>query len=186
MTRYNTAKLSMAVFLASEFVFFAFLIAAYVYFYGAVVQGPRASNSLNPPRTLVFTMCLVASSATMWMAERRLRNADRREFRIWLGLTIFLGAVFVFGQATEYAGLIAKTITPARNLFGATFFTLTGFHGLHVLAGLISLSALLGLTFRKNFGAKEISGAGAIAMYWHFVDAVWVVIFCLVYASVWI
>ncbi len=183
MKRPNTAKLAMAVFLASELVFFAFLIAAYIYFYAAVAHGPRASNSLNPPRTLIFTICLLASSGTIWMAERRLSAADRQGFRVWLGLTILLGTVFIFGQATEYAGLIAKTITPARNLFGATFFTLTGFHGLHVVGGLISLSALLGLAFKRNFGEKEISGVGAISMYWHFVDAVWVVIFSLVYVA---
>lgn len=186
MRRYDTARLAMAVFIASEAVFFAFLIAAYIYFYGAVVHGPNASNSLNPPRTLIFTFCLLASSGTMWMAERRLSAGNRSGFRLWLGATIVLGAAFIFGQAIEYIGLISNTVIPARNLFGATFFTLTGFHGFHVMCGLISLLVLLILTFVREPGQNENSGVGAVSMYWHFVDAVWIVIFSLVYLTVWI
>src|SRR5512133_3444713 len=175
----------MWVFIASEAVFFAFLIAAYVCYCGAAVHGPTASNSLNPPRTLLFTICLLASSGTLWLAERR-GAGDRKGFRLWLGATILLGATFIFGQVMEYAGLIAKSITPERNLFGATFFTLTGFHGLHVLCGVIALAILLVLTFRPGFGTREGSGVAAVAMYWHFVDAVWIVIFSLVYLAVWL
>jgi len=184
--RYDTAKLAMSVFIASEAVFFAFLMAAYVYYYGSVGSGPSATNSLNPPRTFMFTICLLASSGTLWVAERRLAAARNRAFRLWLGATIFLGGVFISGQALEYTGLITKSITPERNLFGATFFTLTGFHGLHVLCGLISLSVLLALAFMRSFGQKEISGLTAVSIYWHFVDAVWIVIFSLVYVTVWI
>jgi heme/copper-type cytochrome/quinol oxidase subunit 3 len=184
--RFDTAKVAMAVFIASEAVFFAFLIAAYIYYYGAVVHGPNASNSLNPSRTMIFTLCLLASSGTLWLAERRLAAAHKREFRLWLGATILLGAAFIFGQAMEYTGLIRKSVTPERNLFGAAFFTLTGFHGLHVLCGLISLSVLLVLAFRRGLGEREVSGLGAVSMYWHFVDAVWIVIFSLVYVTVWV
>jgi heme/copper-type cytochrome/quinol oxidase subunit 3 len=184
--RFDTAKLAMAVFIASEAVFFAFLIAAYIYYYGAVVHGPNASNSLNPPRTLIFTLCLLASSGTLWIAERRLASSHGKAFRLWLGATIVLGAVFIFGQGLEYAGLIAKSISPERNLFGATFFTLTGFHGLHVLCGLMSLCVLFVLAFMRDFGPRQTSGLSAVSMYWHFVDAVWVVIFSLVYLTVWI
>jgi heme/copper-type cytochrome/quinol oxidase subunit 3 len=183
--RFDTAKLAVAVFIASEAVFFAFLIFAYVYFAGAT-QGPNGSSSLNPPRTLIFTLCLLASSATLWMAERRLAGASQDGFRLWLGVTIVLGAIFLLGQGMEYAALIARTVTPARNLFGATFFTLTGFHGFHVLCGLVSLGALLILASRRHFGTKETRGVGAVAMYWHFVDAVWIVIFSLVYVTVWV
>lgn len=185
MKRFNTARLAMAVFIASEAVFFAFLIAAYVYFHGAVVHGPSASNSLDPRQTLVFTFCLLGSSGTMWLAERRLAEG-KAGFRLWLGATIFLGAVFIFGQAMEYTGLIGKGITPGRNLFGATFFTLTGFHGFHVLCGLVALAGLLILTFVGSFQEREMSGVSAVSMYWHFVDAVWIAIFSLVYLTVWL
>jgi heme/copper-type cytochrome/quinol oxidase subunit 3 len=184
MRRFDTARLATAVFIASEAVFFAFLIAAYVYFYGAVVHGPNARNSLDGARTGIFTVCLLASSGTMWMAERRLARERRDGFRFWLGATILLGIVFLIGQGIEYAGLLAQNITPERNLFGATFFTLTGFHGFHVFCGIVSLCVLLALTFRPRFGARESSGVAAVSMYWHFVDLVWIVIFSLVYLSV--
>jgi len=186
VTRFDTSKLAVAVFLASEAVFFSFLIAAYVYYYAATVQGPKAGNSLDPPRTLIFSLCLFASSGTIWLAERRLAARRIAGFRLWLGATILLGAAFLCGQGWEYFGLISRQITPARNLFGATFFTLTGFHGFHVLSGLAALTVMLVLAFHHNFASKEISGLGAVAMYWHFVDAVWVVIFSLVYLTVWL
>ncbi len=186
MTRFDSARLAVSVFIASEAVFFVFLIAAYIYYSGNTVHGPNAANSLDPPRTLVFTVCLIASSGALWIAERRLRAARRTAFRLWLIVTILLGSVFILGQAMEYAGLISKSITPARNLFGATFFTLTGFHGFHVLCGLFALVCMLVLTFLPSFGRKEISGLGAVSLYWHFVDAVWIVIFSLVYLAVWL
>lgn len=186
MTRFNTAKLATAVFIASEAVFFAFLIAAYIYYSGATVRGPNAANSLDPRRTLVFTICLIASSGALWLAERRLAAARTLAFRFWLSVTILLGSVFILGQAIEYAALISKRITPARNLFGATFFTLTGFHGFHVLCGLAALVAMLVLTFVRGFGPVETSGLEAVSLYWHFVDAVWVVIFSPVYLAVWL
>lgn len=186
MRRFDTAKLAVAVFLASEAVFFGFLIAAYIYYYPAVVHGPNASNSLDPPRTLIFTICLVSSSGAIWLAERSLAAARKAAFRFWLGVTILLGAAFLVGQGFEYAGLIAKSVTPERNLFGATFFTLTGFHGFHVLCGLVALFIVMLLATRRSFGAREMSGVGAVALYWHFVDAVWIVIFSLVYLTVWI
>ncbi len=186
MTRFNTARLAVSVFIASEAVFFAFLIAAYIYYSGATARGANAANSLDPQRTLVFTICLIASSGALWIAERRLAAARKTAFRFWLVVTILLGGVFILGQAIEYIGLISKSITPARNLFGATFFTLTGFHGFHVLCGLVALVAMLVLTFVRGFGPKETSGLGAISLYWHFVDAVWIVIFSLIYLAVWL
>jgi len=184
MRRFTTAQTAVAAFLLSEAVFFGFLIAAYVYFYPQAARG--AGRDLDPPRTLIFTLCLLASSATLWLAERRMTAGGRNGFRLWLGVTIALGAVFLAGQGLEYAGLFAKSVTPERDLFGATFFTLTGFHGFHVLCGLVSLLALLALTFRADFGEAARRGVGAVALYWHFVDAVWIVIFSLVYLTVWI
>jgi len=186
VTRFDTPKLAVAVFLASEAVFFGFLIAAYIYYYAAVVQGPKASNSLDPARTLIFSLCLLGSSGTIWMAERRLAARSIQGFRVWLGATILLGAAFLGGQGWEYTGLIEKQVTPARNLFGATFFTLTGFHGFHVLCGLVALTVMLVLACRGTFAPRARAGVSAVALYWHFVDAVWVVIFSLVYLTVWL
>lgn len=174
-------KLAVSVFVATEAVFFAFLITAYIYFSGATVHGPNARNSLDVTRTLIFTVCLIASSATLWLAERRLAAGARTGFLGWLAATIALGVAFICGQGIEYAGLLGKSITPARNLFGATFFTLTGFHGFHVICGLIALSIMLGLAARGNSSPKLRYGTSAISIYWHFVDVVWIVIFSLVY-----
>lgn len=134
MKRFETAKLAMIVFIASEAVFFAFLIAAYIYYSGATVHGPRAGNSLDPSRTLLFTICLLASSGTLWLAERRLAAGSRNAFKGWLGLTVVLGSVFLAGQAFEYSGLISaqgqllRRRTPRRSglrLRGHRGFTLS-------------------------------------------------------------
>jgi heme/copper-type cytochrome/quinol oxidase subunit 3 len=117
---------------------------------------------------------LFASSATIHLAERRLDRGDRRGFNRWWLATIVLGAVFLVGQLTEYGRLFADGITIDRNLWTTTFFTLTGFHGLHVVVGLIALAALLATRFTH-------AAVRAVAAYWHFVDGVWVVVFSLVY-----
>jgi len=186
MRRFETSRLAVAIFLASEAVFFGFLIAAYIYYYAATKSGPQASNSLDPPRTLIFSFCLFASSGTILLAERSLAARRMDAFRLWLFATILLGGAFLAGQGWEYVGLIEKQITPERNLFGATFFTLTGFHGFHVLCGLIALTVMLVLGCRRTFRPKEVAGMSAVALYWHFVDAVWIVIFSLVYLTVWV
>jgi heme/copper-type cytochrome/quinol oxidase subunit 3 len=186
VTRISTGKLAAAMFIASEAVFFTFLIAAYIY-YRVNMQGPYyGKTELDPPRTLIFTICLLASSGTLWLAERNLAASHTPGFRLWLSITILLGAIFIGGQGWEYYGLITNNVTPERNLFGATFFTLTGFHGFHVVCGLISLIILLLLAFRKQFSEAEVVGMGAVSMYWHFVDVVWIVIFSIVYVAVWV
>jgi heme/copper-type cytochrome/quinol oxidase subunit 3 len=186
MRRLDTAHLAVAIFVLSEAVFFGFLIAAYIYYMPATVHGPTARNSLDPARELIFTICLLASSGTLLLAERRLAGGSRNGFRLWLGATIALGAIFLAGQGIEYTGLIERSVTPERNLFGASFFTLTGFHGFHVFCGVAALATVMGLTFRPTFGAAEGRGIGALAIYWHFVDAIWIVIFSLVYLTVWL
>ncbi len=186
MRRFDTARLATAVFILSEAVFFGFLIAAYLYYMPATVHGPRASNSLDPPRTLIFTICLLSSSGAVWLAERSALRGSNGGYRAWMSAAILLGAAFLLGQGMEYAGLIAKSLTPQRNLFGATFFTLTGFHGFHVFCGLVALAVMLALGMRAPLSARARDGLGAVALYWHFVDAIWIVIFSLVYLTVWI
>ena len=100
---------------------------------------------------------------------------------LWLGLTISLGAIFLIGQGAEYYNLIHRDISISSNLFGTTFFTLTGFHGLHVLTGLLLLTVMLALALFGRKDEPRESALGAIGYYWHFVDAVWVVIFTVVY-----
>ena len=186
MNRMAIGKLATAVFIASEAVFFGFLIAGYIYFRANIHGTEFTQAPLDPPRTLIFTICLLASSGTMWIAERQLNRRNAAAFRMWLGATILLGLTFIAGQAWEYIGLFSQTMTPARNLFGASFFTLTGFHGFHVLCGLAALSSLLIMNLQRDFGQRQITGVESVAMYWHFVDVVWIAIFSIVYLSIWL
>lgn len=177
----DKAKLGVGLFLLSEANFFLVLLIAYVYFHSLPSQGPSAASSLNPLRMLAFSICLFLSSATIHMAGRSFRRGQRRGVGVWLALTVALGAIFLFGQSREYLGLFAHGVTISTNLFGSTFFTLTGFHGLHVLIGLCALGALLGIVISGRLGQIKPSGFEAVSMYWHFVDAVWVVIFAVIY-----
>ena len=175
------SKMAVGLFILSEINFFLLLVIAYVYYHAYPGPGPTAASALNPVRTGIFSIALFSSSATIWMASRASRRPDSRGLSRWLAITIALGLLFLFGQAREYYDLIASGITVSRNLFATTFFTLTGFHGLHVIAGLIALSISLGLARAGKLHEHNKDGFGAVEWYWHFVDAVWVVVFSVVY-----
>ena len=174
-------KLGVGLFILSEANFFLLLIVAYVYYHAYPGQGPTAASALNTTRTALFSVALFASSATIFMASRAARNGDREGFIRWLTMTIALGALFIFGQAKEYYDLIASGVAVNRNLFATTFFTLTGFHGLHVIIGLVALSVTLALAVGNRLHEESGDGFGAVEWYWHFVDVVWVVVFSVVY-----
>jgi cytochrome c oxidase subunit 1/cytochrome c oxidase subunit I+III len=186
---FDLPKLGVAAFALSEAGFFLILILAYVFFTIHAQPGPTASSALDVKTTGVFTLCLLASSLTLHRAEKGLRAGQAASFRGWLAATIALGSVFMFGQAREYLGLFRHGVTANTNLFATSFFALTGFHGLHVTLGLVALLIVLGLAvagdFRKTAGekgrVKGTSAVEAIAIYWHFVDVVWVAVFAVVY-----
>ncbi len=178
---YSKAKLAMALFIASEASFFALLIVAYVFYHGQPQNGPNAADSLDIPTTTFYSLCLFSSSATLWLSERNLRRGQYDRVIAWLVATIGLGAIFLYGQGREYLRLFHNDVTISRNLFGTTFFTLTGFHGLHVLVGLCALAVVAGLVLRGLVRERQAEAVEAVGMYWHFVDAVWVVIFGIVY-----
>ncbi len=177
----SRSKLAASLFILSEANFFLILIIAYAYYHALPAGGPSAANSLDPWRTGEFSLALFASSATMWMADRSLRGGRRGGHLFWLALTILLGAIFLFGQGSEYARLIGSGVTWSRNLFGTTFFTLTGFHGLHVFGGLCALAIVLSVSLSHEMTERRREAFAAIGMYWHFVDGVWVAIFAIVY-----
>lgn len=134
------------------------------------------------PRTLVFSFFLFASSGTVYLAERRLARDDRRGFLVWWLTSVVLGAIFLVGQLTEYARLYADGIRIDTNLFTSAFFTLTGFHGLHVFIGLIALCVVAALAAAGDvIGGRRRLVVDTVSIYWHFVDGVWVIIFSLVY-----
>ena len=179
--RPHAAKVAVLSFIASETAFFALLIIAYVFYTATSRAGPRRDASLNRCAPAVFTVLLLASSFTLWRAERS-HDARRRGGSIgWLAATIGLGVAFLLGQAAEYAGMFQSGVTVGTNLFATTFFTLTGFHGLHVLAGLVALAIML----RPRPPGRADRSAGRGFARWATTGtsstSVWVVVFTVVY-----
>ncbi len=177
----DSYQFAVTLFLISEGAFFAFLIIAYVYFHGSMTTGPNAGNSLNPLKSGIYSIFLLASSFTVSTAERKLSGGHPRAFSGWLLTTILLGAIFLVGQGREYFNLYRADVTVSRNIFSTSFFTLTGFHGLHVLMGLLSLCILFALALGGDLQTGRSNAVRAVALYWHFVDWIWVVIFVVVY-----
>ncbi len=144
---------------------------------------PHATaRPLDARLTGIYTVALLASSGTWLLAERSARRGHRTALRWWMGATFLLGSMFLVGQAREYAHLFSQGVTPAKGgLFGTTFFTLTGFHGLHVLVGLVVLGILTALAWAPRPEWAPPQALETAGWYWHFVDGVWVVIYSVVY-----
>lgn len=171
----------MVFFLASEAVFFANLIASYLYLrVRAGAWPPTADHVTRPEPTLVLinTLILLSSSFPMHFAARSISKGDKRGLTIGLGLTALLGSVFLGIQAYEY---IHNAFGPSTGVFGSTFYALTGFHGAHVTFGVIFLLICFLRSVRGDFSQPKHFAVNAVEMYWHFVDAVWIVLFLLVY-----
>ncbi len=176
----NRNILGMLFFIASESMFFLLLILAYVNFHNQYGIGQMAAWHLDVVKTGMFSIALFSSSFTLWLAERA--HAKQSGLAIlWMVVTIGLGIIFITGQALEYTKLVQENLTISRDMFGSTFFTLTGFHGFHVIVGLILLSVALWVMVRGR--QHEITDAGltCVSLYWHFVDLVWVAVFSVVY-----
>jgi len=165
-------------FIVSETTFFVVLILAYVFFN---LSTKAAASALDLRTTGAFTACLLASSLTLHLAEKGLSRGKGASFRAWLGVTLLLGIVFMAGQAREYVGLFHAGVTVNSSLFASTFFTLTGFHGLHVTLGLVALGIMLRLAFGGDLDVRSSAALKAIGIYWHFVDVVWIFVFSVVY-----
>lgn len=174
----------MLSFIASEAVFFMLLIIAYVYYRNSPANIPpaTASGSLDVGRASIFSACLFASALTIWLAIRGLRQGNDRALRLWLLATIVLGAVFLIGQATEYMRLVNNSVTIDVDVFTSSYYTLTGVHDVHVLAGLIVLLVVLGLAQAGDFRhGAHADAVDSISWYWYFIIGVWVVNFALIY-----
>ena len=175
-------KMLIWVFLGSECMFFGSLIATYLIYYGQSVSGPTPADILDIPTTTVSTFVLLMSSFSMVMAYSNIRRGNVRNFRVWILCTAFLGATFLGFQTFEFREFaIHGHLTPRTNLFGSTFFTLTGFHGAHVTVGVIWLLSLYGYSFKGDLTPQEGLSVDLVALYWHFVDVVWIVIFTVIY-----
>ncbi|HTQ38998.1 MAG TPA: heme-copper oxidase subunit III [Pirellulales bacterium] len=177
------AKVGMLAFLLSEVAFFSTLITTYVVFLRQTKAGnPSPAEVFHLPLVLTGTACLLSSSITIHLAEKAMRTGKRAGFLGWWGLTIVLGATFLACTGKEWHELICTYgLTISRNLFGSTYFTLVGFHALHVTVGLVLLSTIFLLAWRRALSEQDHTAAEVISWYWHFVDGVWIVVFTLVY-----
>jgi cytochrome c oxidase subunit 3/cytochrome o ubiquinol oxidase subunit 3 len=174
----------MASFLLSEVAFFGTLIVTYVALMGRDVVGPTPAEALTLPIVMISTLCLLSSSVVIHAAERALDRDEPRLFCFFLAATLALGIAFLVLTGVEWHDLIVnKHLTIGRNMFGTTYYTLVGFHALHVTVGVIVMLIVLGLALRRQVSAAHRTGVTLVAWYWHFVDAVWIVVFLVVYVA---
>jgi len=171
----------MWVFLGSECLLFGALISAYFLYRGRSVEGPRPEDVFDIPFTSVSSFVLLMSSLTMVLALAAAQRADYRRLRVWLMATALLGATFIAGQIYEFTTFIREGLTIKTNLFGSSFFVLTGFHGVHVTLGIVMLLSLWNLSVRGRITQDRAEVIEIAGLYWHFVDVVWIVIFTVIY-----
>ncbi len=175
----NSTKLAMWLFLGSEGRFFSALIARFLVYRSAATADPR--HILDIPLTAGNTFVLLASSLTVVMALASIQRGNRRGLWTFLAATAVLGSTFLGIQAFEYNKLFGEGYTLASNTFGNAFFSLTGFHGMHVLIGVIYCLVMMLRGLRGAFSEHSHLGVEIFGLYWHFVDVVWIMIFTLVY-----
>ena len=174
-------KVMMKLTIGSEVIFFLSLIITYLYFWRSGHFQKEIAQHLSIKTTGLFTVALVGSSFSFWQAEKNQRNENRKGMGLWLGITILLGLIFLAGQGHEYYKLIKENVWVSKNEFGSSFYTLTGFHGLHVLIGVIILLIVLLLTLQGHLLNSNSTVMKTVGMYWHFVDAVWICVFVTIY-----
>jgi cytochrome c oxidase subunit III len=175
------AHWGMISFLVSEVAFFTTLIVVYLTYAGAAQPGPTPAD-LSLPLVIGTTICLLSSSVTIHRADRLSRSGAKSAFVLWWSASILLGIVFLVGTGYEWSELIRKhDLTISRNLFGTTYYTLIGFHAIHVTVGVIAMIIVLGLALKKESKPHAGTDVELVSWYWHFVDGVWIVVFTVVY-----
>lgn len=177
----DRGRVGVVCLIATEFALFTIFVVAYVFYIGKSLTGPTPSQVLELP--IWPTVCLLSSSITVGIAERGLKSNQIQRFKVWTGVTILLGLEFLRQTALEWRHLIADChLTITTNLFGTTFYSLVGLHASHVVLGLTLLLLTLGLGLRGSMRGQA-RRFELLAWYWHFVDAVWVVVFTVVYVT---
>jgi cytochrome c oxidase subunit 3/cytochrome o ubiquinol oxidase subunit 3 len=177
----DRGKVGVACLIATEFALFSIFLVGYIFYIGKSITGPTPSQVLELP--LWPTFCLLSSSVAVAIAERALKRDLMPIFKFWTGVTILLGLEFLRQTALEWRHLISDChLTISTNLFGTTFYSLVGLHASHVVLGLslLMLTLVLGLRGSMSGQARRF---GLLALYWHFVDAVWVAVFTVVYVT---
>jgi cytochrome c oxidase subunit 3 len=173
-------RVGMSALIAGESAIFTIFVVAYVFYMGKSLTGPTPQQILEVP--IVGTICLLSSSLTIWRAEKAIEQERTASFTLWLAATIALALAFLTNTALEWKKLIYHDgLTISTNLFGTTFYSLVGLHATHVVVGLFLLSAALVFSLFGWVDSRQSERFGVVALYWHFVDGVWVVVFTVVY-----
>ena len=191
--RLPARKLSVWLFLGTEIVFFSALILTYVVLRVTSPNWPgleQVQHVLNIPLTALNTFLLILSSVSVVLALDEIQKGNKAGLLRWLTVTFVLGAVFLGIQGYEYWKLVHEGLTITKvpkimsgsdTFFGTTFYTMTGFHGMHVLAGVLTLGIVVAKAWKGHYTRESHEGVENFGLYWHFVDAVWIVLFTIVY-----
>ncbi|WP_460863152.1 aa3-type cytochrome oxidase subunit III [Rhodococcus aerolatus] len=184
LNRPNMVSVGTIVWLSSELMFFAGLFAMYFVARAQIapVEGwPTEPTELDLPYSLVFTVILVASSFTCQLGVFAAERGDVFGLRRWYLITLGMGLVFVLGQANEYRNLVTHGTTISSSAYGTVYYMTTGFHGLHVVGGLVAFVFLITRTRLSKFTPAQATAAIVVSYYWHFVDIVWIALFATIY-----
>src|ERR1700732_3540413 len=178
----SRGRVGMFCLISAESAIFTIFVVAYLFYIGKSLTGPVPKDVLSVP--IFYTICLLSSSLTIHLAAKSLRRGSVRSFGIlWLS-TIALGAAFFYGTAVEWHRLIYQEgLTISTNLFGTTYYSLVGLHGFHVVVGLLALSMVMVFALLGNVRSEHAERVDVLSLYWHFVDAVWVIVFTVVYVA---
>jgi heme/copper-type cytochrome/quinol oxidase subunit 3 len=177
-------KILMWAFIGSECMLFGSLIIVYLVYRGKSLVGPYPADLLNIPFITVTTFVLLMSSLMMVLALSAVQRGDMKWGKIWLFMTALLGMLFLGGQVYEFSHFVHEGLTLKTNLFGGSFFLLTGTHGAHVTVGVIWLLSLVFMAQRGRLTQANAETVEIAGLYWHFVDVVWIVLFTLIYLLV--
>ena len=170
----------MCALIAAEAAIFTIFVVAYLFYVGKSLSGPMPRDVLSPP--IFYTVCLLSSSLTIRFAGKNLGGGNVRRFGAWWLMTIILGALFLYGTASEWHRLIYKDgLTISTSLFGTTYYSLVGLHGFHVVMGLLGLTTVMVFAVFGAVKQEYVEHIDVLSLYWHFVDAVWIVVFTVVY-----
>ena len=180
-TGIENRKLAIWTFIGSECLFFAALISTYLVYKGKSLVGPYPKDIFEIPLVTAGTAILLFSSFFVVLALNGAQKGNRKQMLLWLSLTVMCGFFFAGMQVYEFTHFVHEGLTIKKNLFGASFFVLTGFHGTHVAIGTIWLLSVLITAIRGQLPPEKALNLEIAALYWHFVDVVWIVIFPVVY-----
>jgi heme/copper-type cytochrome/quinol oxidase subunit 3 len=182
-TGLSNEKLAMWLFLGTECLLFGGLISTYLIYKSRVPEGrgPTPNELYDIPFTSVSSFVLLMSSLTMVLAVAAITRGDQRSTRVWLLGTALLGAVFISGQVYEFTAFVKEGMGFTTNVASSAFFTLTGFHGVHVSLGIVMLMSLFTMSLRGRLPVERAETVEIVGLYWHFVDVVWILIFTVVY-----